>query len=93
MRDLLPWTDWDDYTRMQIIATWRHWHLFNDKGAPRVVKRRKVIDRTKAPPVELCEEERCELDSEDASLTADARDFLRQAWAEWLGWNKANRGG
>lgn len=80
---LPPWVEWSDHTKMQIIASYMWWHLFNDNGKPSVIRRRKITDRKTQPVRELCEEEVCTLDGECDSMTTLARDTLRLAWAEY----------
>lgn len=89
--DLPPWTDWDDRTRMQIIAFHRHWFLFDVNGEPQVIRRRKVTDKTVEPVRAYCEQENCDLLGDGPSMTEEARQQLRLAWAEYHGWQKANR--
>lgn len=91
LTDLPPWTEWDDHTRMSIIAMYRHWFLFNDNGKPKVIKRRKLVDRKAVPVIESCDEEVCDLHGEGKEMTSDARAHLRIAWGEYTGWREVNK--
>ncbi len=89
--NLPEWTEWDDHIKMKVIATWRWWHLFDDKGEPKVIRRFKKKQEIAGKIHHFCEEETCNLKSSDDSMTKDARDFLSVAWAEFTGWKKAQR--
>lgn len=92
MSEHLPdWTDWPDHVQMRIIATWRWWHLFDNKGEPHVIRRFKKKVEEDGKIRHLCEEETCNLKADDKSMTKDARDFLECAWGEYTGWKKVQR--
>ncbi len=88
---LPDWVDWDDHKRTRIIAFYRHWFLFDDKGKPLVIKRRKVKVTEDGKVRHLCDEEVCDLFGTSESMTKDARDTLMLNWGEFSGWRKSQQ--
>ncbi len=87
-----PFHPFDDRVAMTIIAQWLNkWFLFDDGGRPRVIKkyRKKVTDENGDISYQVIEEI-CQLQNDDASMTADARAFLWQSWGEHKSWKDIN---
>lgn len=85
MSELSDWTEWPPSTKMAILATHYWWHLFNKEGKPYVVRRFKKKVTEGGVIRHLCEEEVCNLYSEDESMTKEARRFMQVAWVEYKG--------
>jgi hypothetical protein len=89
--ELPIWRDFTDHERMSMIAYYRHWFLFPNNGQPKVVKRRKVFDKSGDGVRELMDEEVCDLYGTGEDMSKEARAQLQVDWSEYTGWKKAQR--